>query len=389
MLLQQLDPNTKTGDRVAYISISDVKSFKECRRRWSYRSHLKWNRTPTVTPKYFARGRAMHSGFAAHYLDNESPGIAFQREFEHNLLEDIIARRKVYGSSDGNGAGGFSVTIKDRPEEVFYPFETDVHKVLASPEYQDDVRIGTEVLKAFVHWANANDDYDEIIDVEKRHVVPLIDADLMAVLPHIPYDRADYAFKADLVVRRGNEHWIIDFKTTKHLWTTGYYNHLLVDEQISAYTKAAEMIYGFPFAGAIFVFVRFDEPNAPKVLGSGGLSKSRNQKTTALRYYEEVKARNLPMHEYADFIRWLHENKVWFQRIEAIRSAEEKDAFWVQLKLIAMEMIDPYTMLYPSPQRMLCETCAWINPCTVESGGSSEALQNVLMTDYAPNPPRD
>ena len=388
-MLQQLDPDTKTGDRVAYISISDVKSFKECRRRWSYRSHLRHNRTPSVTPKYFARGRAMHSGFAAHYLGNESPVIAFQREFERNLLEDIIARRKVYASSDTNGAGGFSVTIKDRPDEVFYPFETDVHKVLESQDYKDDIRIGTEVLKAFILWAEANDDYDEIIDIEKRHVVPLIDSDWMAVLPHIPYDRVDYSFKADLVVRRGNEYWIVDFKTTKHLWTTGYYNHLLVDEQISAYTKAAELIYGLPFVGAIFVFVRFDEPNAPKVLNNGSLSKSRNQKTTALRYYEEVKARNLPMHEYADFIRWLDQNKVWFQRIEAIRSDQEKTVFWEQLKTIAVEMIDPYTMLYPSPQRVLCENCAWVNPCTVENAGDPETLKSVLLNDYAPNPPRD
>ena len=51
------------------IHVSDVRTYKSCRRRWDWSSPLRGNLEPNFTPPHFFIGRAVHYA-AASFLEN-------------------------------------------------------------------------------------------------------------------------------------------------------------------------------------------------------------------------------------------------------------------------------------------------------------------------------
>lgn len=349
----------------AYVHTSDIRYFKQCRRRWDWSSPLRLNRVPKRTPRYFARGRAFHSCLEHYYDTGESPSEEF-----FDALTGVLVKDATRGITD----------------KADYVEASD--EALDQPFVVEDLEMGERVLQDYIHWSRETDDYESIEAVEQHGHVPLLSPNEMPTGSR--YDEAFFSFRTDMIVKRNRgQNWIVDFKTTSQLPSYERLAHLDTDEQITGYLKACEIMYGMKFTGAVFIYILMRRPEDPVVLQSGKLSVNRSQNTSAYVYREALREYDLDPKDYAGILSHLREKKHWFRRIECIRTPEEKDNMWRQIKRMAYEMLSPSVFVYPSPSVLNCVGCSYFGPCLSENAGLYQDVSRVLREEYALAEPRE
>lgn len=325
------------------IHISDVRTFRTCRRRWHWSSRLRENLESIVPYPPFFTGKAIHAALEFYYRDKDNFDATLQKYFERE--ERNLAKLGELWPGE----------VEKVREQISLIEGLMEHYILW--QEQDETKYADRNL--------------EFIDMEVDFSVPL--------MPDVNYDG-----RLDGLVRHKEtgEYWIWEAKTTRtveDLTTT-----LPNDEQSSMYLWAARQMYDFPIRGVLYNIMRKKTPMVPRTLQGGMLSKAKSIDTSTF-YYRYCVREIFPDWSdetidemYGDILEELREkDSKFFLRFPLYRTEDEIDMVVDYIRATAKEMLDPDIALYPSPGWMTCKMCTFRSPClTMNSSGNYQALLN-------------
>jgi len=212
-----------------------------------------------MPPKHFKLGNWLHSLMAAHYRDGnyEAQHEALVKEWNSLFLEE----REMYG---------------DLPNEA------------------------KRLMDAYLyHWREEESSW-KVIWAEETFEVNFEEGDV-------------YTFKPDLIVKEGNEYWVVDHKSTSSIPDAEW---RLFDLQSTLYSWALREAGIADIKGFIFNYIRTKEPTVPSINIDGAISKRRidtdfhTLATFLLDYYAVDRLSQLP--------------KSWQTQLKALKTAPSK-----------------------------------------------------------------
>lgn len=129
------------------VDVSEIKTFKSCRRQWQLSSRNKFHMRPIVTPPQFALGTIFHESLAQLYLgvpldkvmtmvrremqtDNDAALLAMIPGYYKNVLPDDLDRFKVLDIEHH-----FEIAPKTSDGEYLFPLEPAVDKATGEVQY--------------------------------------------------------------------------------------------------------------------------------------------------------------------------------------------------------------------------------------------------------------
>jgi PD-(D/E)XK nuclease superfamily len=348
----------------ALIRTSDRISFKRCRRRWGWSSHLKQNLGPKESQNPLWFGTGIHFALEDFHGYNVygSPSEAFKAYCEATYRQrNTIAIPAVFPELKELGVGMmdyYELWLRDRPP-----------------------------LKTF--WYNNRPQ----VEVRALIEVPWNPQDYY---PDSPYDRVVYSVTIDRVVEdEDGLLWPGDYKTAKQIQTM----HFSTDPQIGAYYWAASHIYPDRQVGGFFYQQhRKDLPQDPRFTASGRMSIDKRMLTTHRAYraalvnvfgptsdrwpQENLRFLNeLASQETQDSDRFIRRDRIYRNEY----SAESEGA---KILLELEDMLNPNLPLYPNPTRDCAFLCPFLHACTSIDDGSDYMYE--LELQHAPRPtPQD
>lgn len=330
---------------------------------------------PKVPYAPFFTGRAVHWSFEEYY---ERGGEQHPSDlFEYWLKDELEKMKEMTGS--------------------LWPAEEE--------KIQEQVDLIVGMLDHYVVWQKhghgMNDDESlEWIATELEFKIPIAYwchecRDFIGTpwtgepLPHIHSLVAVYfAGRFDGVVRRlsDNTIWLFETKTTRSI--KELIRGLVFDEQAGLYCWGAQQILGEPITGVIYNLLRKKVPTIPRQLQDGGLSQNKSIDTTLEVYWETIK-NTFPNADqdslkktYWEMLQHLEQKgNTFFARYEVRRSQSEMDTLVHYLLATAKEMIEPSTIMYPSPASWgACNWCHFRAPCLVMNMGGD--INIILDNEY-------
>lgn len=129
------------------VDVSEIKTFKSCRRQWQLSSRNKFHMRPIVTPPQFALGTIFHESLAQLYLgvpyekvmemvrremqtDNDAALLAMIPGYYKNVLPSDLDRFKVLDIEHH-----FEIAPKTSDGEYLFPLEPLVNKSTGEVQY--------------------------------------------------------------------------------------------------------------------------------------------------------------------------------------------------------------------------------------------------------------
>lgn len=129
------------------VDVSEIKTFKSCRRQWQLSSRNKFHMRPIVTPPQFALGTIFHESLAQLYLgvpldkimamvrremqtDNDAALLAMIPGYYKNVLPGDLDRFKVLDIEHH-----FEIAPKTSDGECLFPLEPMVDKATGEVQY--------------------------------------------------------------------------------------------------------------------------------------------------------------------------------------------------------------------------------------------------------------
>lgn len=129
------------------VDVSEIKTFKSCRRQWQLSSRNKFHMRPIVTPPQFALGTIFHESLAQLYLgvpldkvmamvrremqtDNDAALLAMVPGYYKNVLPGDLDRFKVLDIEHH-----FEIAPKTSDGEYLFPLEPVVDKATGEVQY--------------------------------------------------------------------------------------------------------------------------------------------------------------------------------------------------------------------------------------------------------------
>lgn len=357
----QRDPK---NPRIAIIRTSDRLTFKSCRRRWGWSSHLRHNLGPkqNAAPLWFGSGM-------------------------HFALEDF------------HGYNRFG-----RPNEAFKAFvkATKEHNASALPEEWPELAVlGEDMLNYYLDVWLVESDRDPLqtvwvdgkpqVEVNFRFKIPFD----QTLLESYGYDEVYYSGTIDRVCvdPETGLYWLLDYKSAKSIQTL----HYQTDPQVSAYMWAAPYIYPDATIGG-FIYQQHlkSVPKPGRVLQkpAGAVSTAANQSTDWFMY------RNTLKKQYGDdSTKWPPENLLYLKNLKALENDHDnpfvrRDKIYrnpaqaeAQGAIIMMEvedMLNPRLPLYPNQTRDCASFCPFLSPCvSLDAGMDWKHELDVLMVPRA------
>jgi len=346
------------------IHISDMTTFKSCRRLWYFSSLLQRGLEPNVPYAPFFSGRAIHYCLERYYGELTPPLVEAMQGYLQTFLDK---------------------EMKDVAGMDLWAMEETM--------FEEQVELISGMLDHYVLWVNSNhnqlwsDDNLEFISLETEFSVPLL-------TPR--GNRSNRVFLAGrfdgLVRRRDNgTYWIWETKTAaspKRLQAT-----LDNNEQSGAYVYAAQQLIGENISGVLYNILRKKVPAAPRVLKSGALSQAQDQDTTPALYLQAIKD-NHPgladdpqwiMDNYGPFLQTLMDRqseKPFFLRIPIRRTSQEVQGLSQRIWQVALEMTRSSTALYTNASWGTCGNCRFKGPCLAWEAGAD--VDSILSREYRP-----
>ena len=323
------------------IRTSERLAFKRCRRQWDYSSDNRQGLEPIRNAVALNFGTAVHAAMAVYY-DPKTWG-------DDVRVETITA---------------FDLSILSMKGDV------------PDDKYQELKDLGRGMLKYYFMWAPRYDRGQPIL-VEQEFEVPIPD----------PYGLSDqlywegipvfYQGRFDKLEVDDGEYWLDDYKTCVSFCDPEI---LELDEQCKSYAWAAQLQLGIPIVGIKYTELRKSVPHPPKELVRGGLSVAKNQLTTFELFVATARRLGYPLEPYLDYLDFLKESpKQFVRRSRNHYSQKELENQGIQIGLEAIDMLnDP--SIYPSPNRMECQRCAFRTPCLAENDGSD--VEWILNDSY-------
>lgn len=325
------------------IHISDLRSFKSCRRKWWWSSPLGLNLEPNVPYAPFFSGRAVHYAHEMYYGSKHVPfNTSLDKFFDHEIRE-------------------MEKTGRLWPQEQA-TFDEQVNLCIG---IMDHYNLWIKGLEG--HYADSNLEFKAL---ETTFRVPIY-----ANSGHRS-TKVYLAGRFDGLVKNKEDgtFWIWEIKTTRSI--DELTRSLANDEQAGAYLWAAQQIYKVPITGVLYNILRKKLPSKPLVLQSGMLSVNKQIDTTPEYYFMGIHE-NHPdwdmetiTDHYGDFLsNMVTTGKPFFIRYPVYRTRMEIDTLAENLHATALEMTRKSTVLYPTPGWMNCNFCHFRGPCLAMNAG--------------------
>jgi CRISPR/Cas system-associated exonuclease Cas4 (RecB family) len=338
------------------IHISDVLTFKQCRRRWDWASPLRAGLEPRKPYAPFFTGRMLH-----HVMEH---GVAAQDNME-GVVEAFLADERA------------------KMGDKLWAFEKE------SIDEQRSLVVG--MAEHYQNWAHRQtgpfaDSNLEFIELEQNFSVPLYNP------RGAKSNRIILEGRFDGIVRRKDDGsiWIWEIKTCRSIPERE--RQLVNDEQATAYTYAARHIYGADkVGGIIYTLMRKKAPPFPAVLDNGFLSKNI-QGHSVDSYFLAIKrhhgrnaTREFVAQHYGDVLGKLFtkgdREEEYFKRVVVSRNEAEIATIMQDLWVVGLEMARPTPPIYYHAG-WHCGYCLFREPCLAKNAGRD--YQEMLRHDYQP-----
>jgi len=295
------------------IHVTDMRTFKRCRRKWFYVNQGLVPRKTSPGPLWF--------GVGIHYC-----------------LEKYYHRNRLYTPADW---------WNEYVNKVSMPIDEDFQDKL-----EELTDLANHMLDGYFTYDGTHHDWDEVIGIEYE------------LTAKIPGTIVTLVGTADLVVIRNGRVWAVDHKTASSFPND---RELELDDQMTAYLWLMQEGIFNP-AGVVYNVLRKSIPGTPEILQSGQLSK-RVIDTTPEVYINTVLNMGLTVADYQDVIDKL-KGKEFFRREKVTRSRRQLQAFGEIIAPQLREMTSKNTAIYPHK----INDCAWDCPyldlcrCTDDKG---------------------
>lgn len=340
------------GERVAVIRTSDRNSYRNCRRSWNWRSHLRQGLRRINEP---ALPLWLGTGF--HYAMEDYHGL---KTYEHPR-DAWLAYYEA------------TARTKEQPAEAAEAKDL----VVGMLEYYAD------------EWLTTRDAYTTYMykgrpAVELNWEIDITDQFDLSYLEQCGYDRVIYVGTFDRVVIDSYGFLrIVDYKTAARMDNS----HLANDAQCTAYIWAGKHLFEEPVVGMVYQQHLKQLPELPTILKSGSLSVNKAQNTTPKLYRETMIALYGSVEGSPDQVKALlgtfmrnedeHRTK-WISRDFVERSPESAFTEGEKIKAEVAEMINPDLALYPNPNKFQCGWCDFKSPCVdFDEGTDAEHMLSI------------
>jgi len=346
----------KDGRKAIIIRTSDRITFKQCRRKWAWSSHLKGNygSTSLAGPLWFGSG--------VHYGLEDYHGYNYFGSAADAFRAYCIATSKQYQ--------------RDLPPDAQELFKLGT----ALLDYYCNVWLahpGRPLNPTFYYPDADTGESRPQVEVNFEIQVPLESCPRLAALAEA--QGADCVLYRGTIDRMGEDRdgnlWVYEYKTAKR----AEHMHYETDPQVTVYQWAAQHIYGRPIAGVVYLQLVKNEPKVPTPLSTGKISTASNLVTSAPLYRRGLElmygsASNAPEPNQkflTDLQLKENENKDRFIIREYITRNETQLHMESQKILLELEdMLNPDLALYPNPTRECSRMCGFLSPCVAFDAGA-------------------
>jgi len=348
---------------------SDRNAFKNCRRAWDWKSPLRRNLIPRVTPKPLEFGIAWHIALAFYYnpdtwhLRSEpAKWIAVEEGTIRTFVDAVKEQKKKY----------------EEDRDLFIELEED---------FNERLELGQKMLRAYFAWSLEHDTFT-VRKVEVGFEVPIPDPrspteqlwmpspDNSSSWPVVYQGRLD-----GIVTDPQGWNWLKEHKTTGQF---GDMKHLDLDEQLTSYGWALRQV-GVNVRGALYTEALKDFSKGVKVLQSRRqgrlLSVNKQSRITFEEFKQAVVDYGEDPNDYIDHLAYLQgKPNPFFRRFAQFRTTQEYDEIGTRIGWEAIDMLSTDTPLYPNPGRFNCSFCSFREPCLAfNQGNDSEFLLKELF----------
>jgi hypothetical protein len=334
------------------IHISDIRAFRSCRRRWDWQSGMRNNLEPAVPYAPFFVGRAVHYCLEMYYSEQIPVWDSLDKYLENE--------EKIAGH------------MWSKEQE----------------QWDESVQLISELLHHYILWTQVDpsdfrDENLDFIDMEIPFNVPMYHPETGEESDQI---RLEGRFDGIVMHKPTGSFWIWEAKTARSIGEL--VKSLENDEQAGAYIYAAQSLKDVPIKGILYNIMRKKAPVHPRELQNGFLSTQKGD-YTPFSYVADVKKHHpdwtwdMIQQQYGSvFMNTPLGDNGFFLRYPVRRSEYEVKHLMENIYWTAMEMIDPKTVIYPSPNFVQCNFCAFRAPCMAKSRGTD--YKALLAAEYQP-----
>jgi RecB family exonuclease len=295
------------------VRVTESQTFKRCKKKWYY-SYVE-----KLVPK------------------DRNKGASFFGSGIHLVLESFYFA-KTQGVDMTLGA------MKDVWNEY-----CDTHLTLAdelsAQIREEETTLAYGMLASYID--EKQDEDFEILEVEKR-------------LHWEVFPGVTLTGKMDLIVRIGDELWIVDHKTQKSY--TGE-EQLEMDNQMSAYIWLARK-NGYDVKGCIYNMMLKSIPSEVPILKNGQLSQNKALNTTYDKYMQAIKDNDLKPENYVEMLEYMKANQ-FVKQSKVFRSKRYLETWEDNLKL-EMEELAYCVNTYPNVRYDCTWDCGYKDLCRCE-----------------------
>lgn len=343
--------------RIAVIRTSDRISFKNCRRRWGWSSHLRHNLGPKegISPLWFGTGI-------------------------HFALEDFHGYNRF-----GHPKAAFEAYVRARID----------HDPQRLPEdYKELTKLGQDMMDYYVLWLQQRK--NTILKTYWHEGVPQVEVNFRFDIPIDQkfldmggYDKAVYSGTIDRIcVDENGWLWPMDYKTAAQIATL----HYATDPQIGVYMWAMPHLYaGKTIGGFYYQQHKKKVPLPGRILQNGSVSTDKSQDSSRLMYRETLisvygSVENAPEKNQELLNQFAMQEDEWqdnFIRIDKVyRNERAAQSEGVKILMELEDMLNPDLPLYPNPTRDCAQFCPFHSPCVSMDDGSD--YKHILSTVMEP-----
>ena len=334
---------------VPEIHISDIRTFRQCRRRWAWSSRLGRNLEPAIPYAPFFTGKAVHAALEYFYVQ----GIRPEDTLDHYLAneEEYLERVGTLWPQERETLDAEIFTVRQLLDHYFLWQEND------DTNYSDK---NLEYIDMEIKW-----EIPVTLEVDGRKMDTIFAGRFDGYCKHKPTGR----------------YFIFETKTARSI--DAFTKTLVTDEQSTFYLWASQQFYpDHPTAGVLFNIMSKSLPKWPEVTKTGRMSKNMKQASTWFFYVRALREQfpgitdTQIRDEYGAFLTDLRaKTKNYFLRYPISRSEYQMNMCVEGIKQTAREMLSNETPLYPSPSWMNCNFCLFKGPCiAMNAGGNYEEL---------------
>lgn len=388
------------------VHTSERRSFRGCRRRWSWIFQDFYY--PQVTAKPLEFGVAFHNGMEVLYAPEtwKWPRDVVLNSAKQMFKETCEKQKQVFLQSKEAQYIDNAETEQDYTERVelglgmldyyaknvapiydahMYPIRVEVEFLVPIQNPDTDEYLWCKCkrcMKTIDEWMQKEIEVKRVgRTVDGRDIVEpeedLQEIQNMASNMSKQGLPVCLAGRIDLLAEDAHgDYWIVDWKTAARLARGDASGQdrdefLELDDQIGSYVMALRRKLGLNVRGFIYVELKKAFPSPPQRNNQVRLGRmysvNKQQAVDYDSYLKAVKEDDTAAYEaglYDEHLEWLkNEGPRFHNRYQVMKSDPELEEIERQLFREASDMCDPNLRIYPAPGRFSCGFCAFRQPC--------------------------